>query len=334
VAEPVPATMKAIAIEAPGGPDVLRVVEREVPKFGSSDVLIRVTAAGVNRPDVFQREGKYPPPSGVTDIPGLEVSGEIVALGNDVVSHRVGENVMALVAGGGYAEYCVAPVGSCLRIPAGYSSIDAAATPETVYTVWANVFESGHLQAGETFLVHGGASGIGTTAVRMASVFGAKVYATARGPKKSSAVEGLGALRCIDSTTRDFVAEMKEITEMRGVDVILDMLGGDYTNRNIQALAFGGRLVQIATLLGAKAEVNLGTIMSRRLTVTGSTLRSRPDFEKARLTRTIADRVIPHMEAGNLRPLIHMTFPLEAAAKAHAHLEEGNSIGKIVLTVR
>ena len=326
--------MKAVEISAPGGPDVLQVVEREVPRLGSSDVLIRVVAAGVNRPDILQREGKYPPPSGVTDIPGLEVSGEIAAIGEAVVSHRVGESVMALVAGGGYAEYCVAPAGSCLRVPAGYSSIDAAATPEALYTVWANVFEAGRLQSGETFLVHGGSSGIGTTAVRMAAAFGAKVYATARGPKKCAAVEGLGALRCIDSTTRDFVSEMKEVTESRGVDVILDMLGGDYTNRNLQALAFEGRLIQIATLLGAKAEINLSTIMSRRITLTGSTLRSRPDFEKARLTRTIADRVVPHMEAGNVRPLIHMTFPLEGAAKAHAHLEDGNSIGKIVLTVR
>jgi NADPH:quinone reductase len=327
-------TMKAIEISEPGGPEVLRVVERDIPKIGATDVLIRVVAAGVNRPDLFQREGKYPPPSGVTDIPGLEVSGEIVALGADVVSHRVGDSVMALVAGGGYAEYCAAPSGSCLRIPQGFSSIDAAAVPETFYTVWANVFEAGRLQPGETFLVHGGASGIGTTAVRMANVMGAKVFATARGPKKCAAVEGLGAIRCIDSTTRDFTVDMKEATEGRGVDVILDMLGGDYTNRNLQALAFEGRLVQIATLLGAKAEINLGLIMQKRLSVTGSTLRARPDFEKARITRAIADRVVPHMEAGNLRPLIHMTFPLEAAAKAHAHLEEGHSVGKIVLTVR
>jgi len=334
VAEVLTGTMKAVEITGPGGPEVLRLVEREIPKIGATDVLIRVIAAGVNRPDIFQREGKYPPPSGVTDIPGLEVSGEIVAVGADVVSHRPGDTVMALVAGGGYAEYCAAPAGSCLRIPQGFSSIDAAAVPETFYTVWANVFEAGRLQSGETFLVHGGASGIGTTAVRMATVLGAKVYATARGPKKCAAVEGLGALRCIDSTTHDFVSEMKDATEGRGVDVVLDMLAGDYTNRNLLTLAFEGRLVQIATLLGAKAEVNMSLIMQKRLTVTGSTLRSRPDFEKARITRAIADRIVPHMEAGKLRPLIHMTFPLEAAAKAHAHLEDGNSVGKIVLTVR
>ena len=325
--------MRAIEIAEPGGPDVLRVVERDIPKFGSADVLIRVSAAGVNRPDILQREGKYAPPSGVTDIPGLEVAGEVVAVGSEVVSPVVGDLVMALVSGGGYAEYCVAPSGSCLKIPAGFSSIDAAAVPETFFAVWANVFESGRLQRGETFLVHGGGSGIGTTAVQMVKALGGKAYATARGPKKCAAVEALGALRCIDSTTHDYVAVMKEVTEGRGVDVILDMLGGDYTNRNLQALAFEGRLVQIATLVGAKAEVNLGMIMQKRVVVTGSTLRSRPDFEKTRIARAILERVVPHMETGAIRPVIHMTFPLEAASKAHTQLEEGNSVGKIVLTI-
>jgi NADPH2:quinone reductase len=325
--------MRAVEISEPGGPEVLRVVERDIPKLGSSDVLIRVSAAGVNRPDVFQREGKYPPPSGVTDIPGLEVAGEVVAVGTDVVSIAVGSHVMALVAGGGYAEYCAAPSGSCLKIPHGLASIDAAAIPETFFTVWANVFEGGRLQPGEVFLVHGGGSGIGTAAVQMVKALGGRPYATARGPKKCAAVEALGALRCIDSTTHDFVTEMKELTESRGVDVILDMLGGDYTNRNVQALAFEGRLVQIATLLGSKAEVNMSLVMQKRLTLTGSTLRARPDFEKTRIARAIADRVVPLIEAGAIRPVIHMTFPLEAAAKAHAQLEEGNAIGKIVLTV-
>ena len=325
--------MKAVEIAEPGGADVLRVVDRDIPRLGSSDVLIKVSAAGVNRPDLLQREGKYPAPSGVTDIPGLEVSGTVVSVGSEVAWPRVGDTVMALVSGGGYAEFCAAPAGSCLKIPHGYSSIDAAAVPETFFTVWANVFESGHLQPDETFLVHGGGSGIGTAAVQMVKALGGTPHATARGPRKCAAVEALGAVKCIDSTTHDFVKEMKELTEGRGVDVILDMLGGDWTQRNLQALAYGGRLVQIATLLGAKAEVNMGLVMQKRLTLTGSTLRSRPDFEKARIARAIADRVAPHMESGAIRPVIHMTFPLEAAGKAHTQLEEGNAIGKIVLIV-
>jgi putative PIG3 family NAD(P)H quinone oxidoreductase len=333
VAEAETGKMKAVEIAEPGGPEVLRVVERDIPKLGASDVLIRVAAAGVNRPDIFQREGKYPPPSGVTDIPGLEVAGEVVALGDDVVSLRAGDNVMALVAGGGYAEYCAAPSGSCLKIPQGFSTIDAAAVPETFFTVWANVFESGRLLKDETFLVHGGGSGIGTAAVQMVKALGGRPYATARGPNKCAAVEALGAIRCIDSTTHDFVNEMRDITEGRGVDVILDMLGGDYTNRNLQTLAFEGRLLQIATLLGSKAEISMSTIMLKRLIFTGSTLRSRPDFEKTRIARAILERVVPHMEQGTVRPVIHMTFPLEAASKAHTQLEEGNSIGKIVLIV-
>ncbi len=325
--------MRAVEIAEPGGPDVLRVVERDIPKLGSSDVLIRVSAAGVNRPDLLQRAGKYPAPSGVTDIPGLEVAGTVVSVGSEVVWPRVNDSVMALVAGGGYAEFCAAPAGSCLKIPAGYSSIDGAAVPETFFTVWANVFDSGHLQPDETFLVHGGASGIGTAAVQMVKALGGRPYATARGPKKCAAVEALGAIKCLDSTTHDFVTEMKELTEGRGVDVILDILGGDCTQRNLQALAYGGRLVQIATLLGSKAEVNMSLVMQKRLTLTGSTLRSRPDFEKARIARAIADRVVPHMESGAIRPVIQMTFPLEAAGKAHTQLEEGNAVGKIVLIV-
>jgi len=325
--------MKAVEISEPGGPEVLRVVEREIPRLGPSDVLIKVAAAGVNRPDVFQRQGKYPPPTGVTDIPGLEVAGTVVAIGSDVVSLHEGDAVMALLAGGGYAEYCAAPSGSCLKIPSGYSSIDAAAVPETFFTVWANVFEGGRLQPDETFLVHGGGSGIGTTAVQMVKALGGRPYATARGPKKCAAVEALGAIRCIDSTTHDFVTELRDLTEGRGVDVILDMLGGDYTNRNVQSLAFEGRLIQIATLLGAKAEVNMALVMQKRLTLTGSTLRARPDFEKTRIARAVADRVVPLMESGAIRPVIHMTFPLEAAAKAHTQLEEGNAVGKIVLIV-
>jgi NADPH:quinone reductase len=325
--------MKAIEIAEPGGPDVLRLVERDVPRLGPTDVLIRVSAAGINRPDILQREGKYPAPSGVTDIPGLEVAGEVVQVGSDVIVPRLGDMVMALVAGGGYAEFCAAPAGSCLRIPQGYSTIDAAAVPETFFTVWANVFDACRLQPDETFLVHGGGSGIGTAAVQMVKALGGKPYATARGPKKCAAVEALGAIRCIDSTTHDFAMEMKDLTEGRGVDVILDILAGDCTQRNLQALAFGGRLAQIATLLGTRAEINMGMIMQKRLTVTGSTLRSRPEFEKARLARAVADRILPHMDSGAIRPVIHMTFPLDAAGKAHTQLEEGNAIGKIVLIV-
>jgi len=246
---------------------------------------------------------------------------------------RVGQRVCALVTGGGYAEYCAVPAVQCLRIPGAVPERHAAAIPETFFTVWANVFDACRLQPDETFLVHGGGSGVGTAAVQMVKALGGKAYATSRGPKKCAAVEALGAVRCIDSTTHDFVVEMKELTEGRGVDVILDMLGGDCTQRNLQALGFGGRLAQIATLLGAKAEINMAMVMQKRLTVTGSTLRSRPDFEKARIARSISERVLPHMESGAIRPVIHMTYPLEAAGKAHTQLEEGHAVGKIVLIV-
>ena len=326
-------TMRAVEVTTPGGPDVLRIGERPVPVPGPGEVLVRVSAAGVNRPDLLQREGKYPPPPGVSDIPGLEIAGVVSEVGEGETSPAPGDHVMALVSGGGYAELCLAPAGSCLPIPHGFSSIDAAAVPVTFFTVWTNVFESGRLQAGETFLVHGGGSGIGTTAVQMVKALGGFPYATARGPKKCAAVEDMGALRCIDTTTHDFVADLREITGGRGINVILDMLGGDYTHRNLQVLAMEGRLVQIATLLGAKAEVNMATIMQKRLVVTGSTLRARPNAEKARIARALSEHVMPQLESGAIRPVIHMTFPLEAAAKAHAHLESGNAIGKIVLTV-
>lgn len=326
-------TMRAVEITTPGGPDVLRVGERPVPLPGPGEVLVRVSAAGINRPDILQREGKYPPPPGASDIPGLEIAGVVTEVGEGVAWPAPGDHVMALVAGGGYAEFCVAPSGSCLPIPRGFSSIDASAVPETFFTVWTNVFEGGRLQTGETFLVHGGGSGIGTTAVQMVKALGGFPYATARGPKKCAAVEAAGALRCIDTTTHDFVAAIKEITGGRGVNVILDMLGGDYTHRNLQLLALEGRLVQIATLLGAKAEVNMATIMQKRLVVTGSTLRARPNAEKARIASALAERVMPHLESGAIRPVIHMTFPLEAAARAHAQLESGHAVGKIVLTI-
>lgn len=325
--------MRAIEISAPGGPEVLRLVERERPIPGEGEVLIRVIAAGVNRPDLLQREGKYPPPLGVTDIPGLEIAGEVVAWGDGVTSYAVGARVMALVAGGGYAEYCIAPAGSCLAIPRGLSMIDAAAIPEACLTVWANVFEAGALREGETFLVHGGGSGIGTTAIQMARAHGARVYATARGQKKCLAVEKLGAIKCVDSQTEDFVSVLKTATDGAGIDVILDMLGGDVTAKNVQLLATFGRLVQIATLLGSKADVSLVTVMQKRLVLTGSTLRSRANFEKARLARAAAEKIYPWLESGALKPVVHMTFPLQDASKAHQHLEDGHHFGKVVLTV-
>lgn len=326
-------TMRAIEIAAPGGPDVLRVVDRPRPVAGAGEVLIRVSGAGVNRPDLLQREGKYPPPPGVTDIPGLEVSGEIVAVGAGVIEPSVGDRVMALIPGGGYAEYCIAPAGSCLMVPAGVSMIDAAAIPETCFTVWANVFESGALKPGETLLVHGGASGIGTMAISMARAHGARVFATTRGAQKCAAIEKLGATKCIDSERQDFVAELPEATGGTGVDVILDILGGSVAQRNLQVLAPYGRIVQIATLLGSRAEVNLSMVMQKRAKITGSTLRNRSVEEKARLAREVSKHVMPWIESGAVRPVIHMTFPLADAVKAHQHLEAGHHIGKIVLTI-
>src|SRR5438445_4298686 len=285
--------MIAIEISTPGEPDVLVPVERPRPSPAAGEVLIKVAGAGVNRPDVFQRRGRYPPPPGASDIPGLEVSGVVDALGADVRDFRIGDAVCALVAGGGYAEYCTAPVPQCLPAPRGLDLACAGAIPETFFTVWTNVFERGRLKAGESLLVHGGSSGIGTTAIQLARARGARVFATAGSPEKCAACERLGAERAIDYRREDFVAVVRELTGGRGVDVVLDMVGGDYFARNIDALAVEGRLVEIATLQGVKAELNIQTIMHRRLTITGSTLRARPVAAKGAIARGVHPHVRP-----------------------------------------
>ena len=329
----IPKTMTAIEIASPGGPEVLRPVQRPTPEPGPREVLIAVAAAGVNRPDILQRQGKYAPPPGASDIPGLEVAGRVAACGSDAGEWKEGDAVCALVAGGGYAEYCAAPVPQCLPVPAGLDFVQAAALPETVFTVWTNVFERGRLSAGETLLVHGGASGIGTTAIQMARARGARVFATAGSKDKCTACEKLGAERAIDYSREDFAAVVAEKTAGRGVDVILDMVGGDYLARNLASLAFEGRLVQIAFLKGPRAEIDLMTLMHRRLTLTGSTLRARSIEEKGRIARAVRENVWPQIEKGEVRPVLHATFPLAAAAEAHRALESGTHVGKIVLTV-
>ena len=323
--------MIAIEISRPGDPDVLVPVERPRPVPASGEVLIRVAAAGVNRPDVFQRRGRYPPPPGASDIPGLEVAGVVEEVGADVRDCRVGDGVCALVAGGGYAEYCVAPSPQCLPIPRGLDYVAAAAMPETFFTVWTNVFERGRLQPNDALLVHGGSSGIGTTAIQLARAFGSRVFATAGSAEKCAACERLGAERAIDYRAEDFVAIVRQLTGDRGVDVVLDMVGGEYFARNIDALATEGRLVEIATLQGVKAELNIQTIMQRRLTITGSTLRARPVADKGAIARALRIRVWPLVEAGAVKPVVHATFPLREAAEAHRVMESSAHIGKLVL---
>jgi len=325
--------MIAIEIREPGGPDVLVPVERQTPVPAAGEVLIKVAAAGVNRPDVFQRLGRYPPPPGVTDIPGLEVSGIITAVAGGAGSFRVGDAVCALVAGGGYAEYCVAPAPQCLPAPRGLELVDAAAIPETFLTVWTNVFERGRLQAGESILVHGGSSGIGTTAIQLARSFGARVFATAGSADKCAACERLGAERCINYRDADFVSEIRELTAGRGVDVVLDMVGGAYFARNVDALATEGRLVEIATLQGAKAELNMQTIMQRRLTITGSTLRARPIADKGAIAASVHRHVWPLIESGAVKPIVYARFPLRDASAAHRVMESSAHIGKLVLLI-
>lgn len=327
-----PETMTAIEITAPGGPEVLRPVRRPLPKAGAGDVLIRVMAAGVNRPDVFQRQGHYPPPPGASDIPGLEIAGEVVAVADGVDAPSVGDRVMALVAGGGYAEFCVAPAGSCLPWPAGYNALNAAALPETLFTVWSNVFDRGGLQAGQSLLVHGGTSGIGTLAIQLGRVFGATVFATAGSREKCAVCERLGARRAIDYRAEDFVAVVKAETAGRGVNVILDMVGGAYVDRNYQAAAEDGRIVQIALLAGATAEANFARLMAKRLVHTGSTLRGRDAAFKAGIARALKARVWPYLESGEVAPLIDTVVPFPDAAAAH-RLIETDHVGKIVLAL-
>ena len=327
-----PTQMTAIGIKTPGGPEVLVPEERPVPKPGEGEILIRVRAAGVNRPDVMQRKGLYPPPTGASDIPGLEVSGEIAALGPAIKRWKEGDRVMALVSGGGYAEYCLAVATHTLAVST-LPFIDAAAVPETTFTVWHNVFERGGLKEGETLLVHGGSSGIGTTAIQLAKQFGAKVFVTAGSEEKCEACRKLGADLAINYKTEDFVAVCKAATDGKGVDVILDMVGGDYIGRNYEAAAVEGRIVQIAFQGSAKAEVNFMRLMLKRLHHTGSTLRSRSNADKGAIARTVEDRVLPLLAAGKVKPVIYKTFPLREAAAAHALMESSAHIGKIVLTV-
>jgi NADPH2:quinone reductase len=325
--------MKAIEIEHPGGPEVLRMVERPVPEPGPGELLIRVEAAGVNRPDVMQRLGKYPPPPGASDIPGLEIAGTIVSAAADARRWNVDDRICALVPGGGYAEYCVAPAVQCLPIPGGLDAVAAGAIPETFFTVWTNVFERGRLAAGERLLVHGGASGIGTTAIQLARAFGAIVFATAGSDDKCAACRALGAAIAINYRTQDFVEMVRTETSAAGVNVILDIVGGEYFARNIECLAMNGRLVQIGLMGGAKAELNLTAVLQRRLTITGSTLRARSVAEKGALAREVETHVWPLLAAGRVAPVIDRVFPLDQAAEAHRRLESGEHVGKIVLSV-
>lgn len=324
--------MKGVEISQPGGPEVLKLVERPMPVPQAGEVLIKVSAAGVNRPDVLQRKGAYPPPPGASDIPGLEVAGEIIGGDAAAGGFAIGDKVCALVTGGGYAEYCVAPAVQCLPIPEGLSEIEAAGLPETYFTVWSNVFDRGRLLPGETLLVHGGASGIGTTAVQLATAMGSTVYATAGSDERVQAVQELGAALGINYRTQDYVEEVKKATADKGVDVVLDMVAGEYINRNIKCLADDGRIVIIAVLGGAKATIDCGQILRRRLTITGSALRPRPIEFKADIARSLKEHVWPLLASGRIKPIIHATFPLEKASEAHAMMDAGEQIGKIVLT--
>ena len=324
--------MRVVEIREPGGPDVLVAAERPAPAPGRGELLIKVAAAGVNRPDVLQRMGQYPPPPGASDIPGLEVAGVVDRVGAGVHGWEKGDRVCALVSGGGYAEYCTAPVPQCLPVPKGMDFIAAAAIPETFFTVWTNVFERGRLQAGESILVHGGSSGIGTTAIQLARAFGARVFATAGSARKCEACERLGAERAINYRDVDFVAAVREATDGKGVNLVLDIVGGEYVKRNIDALAVDGRLVQIGTLGGAKAEINMIPVLQRRLTITGSTLRARGVAEKGAIAAALRERVWPLLELRRVAPVIEATFPLERAAEAHRVMEGGGHIGKLVLT--
>lgn len=328
-----PAMMTAIGFDAPGGPEVLKAQQRPVPQPGPGQLLVHVAVAGVNRPDVLQRMGGYAPPPGASDIPGLEIAGRIVALGEGVSRYEVGDQVCALVAGGGYAQYAVVHEDNALPIPAGLSLEEAGAIPETYFTVWTNVFQRGGLKKGESFMVHGGTSGIGTTAIQLAKAFGATVLATAGSDEKCTACRDLGADHAINYRTEDFVAAAKAATGGRGVNLILDMVGGDYINRNYDAAAESGRIVQIAFLNGPKAEVNFSRLMMKRLTHTGSTLRPRTIAEKAAIARELEEKVWPLLIEGRCKPVIHARFPLAQAAQAHALMETNAHIGKIVLTI-
>ncbi len=327
--------MQAIEISAFGAPEVLRLTQRPAPVAGAGEVRIRVRASGVNRPDVLQRSGAYPPPPGASDLPGLEVAGVIESGDADAMAQagfKIGDRVCALVAGGGYAELCVAPVGQCLPVPAGFDDVQAAALPETFFTVWSNVFDRAHLQPGETLLIQGGTSGIGVTAIQLAKALGARVIATAGSDEKCAACLSLGADHAINYKTQDFSAVARELTDGQGVNVVLDMVAGSYVAREVECLAEDGRLVIIAVQGGVKAEFNAGRVLRRRLHITGSTLRPRPVAFKAAIAQALRDRVWPLLEQGRVKPVIHSTFEAARAAEAHALMESNQHIGKIVLT--
>lgn len=328
-----PERMTAIAIKTPGGPEALVPEERPVPTPGQSDILVRVRAAGVNRPDVMQRQGKYSPPPGAPDIPGLEIAGEVAAIGANVKRWKVGDAVTALVPGGGYAEYALADETNALPVPKGFSFIEAAALPETFFTVWHNLMERGRLKSGESVLVHGGSSGIGTTAIMLAKAFDATVIITARSAEKCAACKKLGADVAINYKTEDFVAKTKEATGGRGADLILDMVGGDYVDRNYDAAAVEGRIVQIATQEGFKVTLNLLKLMQKRLTHTGSTLRPRPVADKAAIARALEEKAWPLLSAGKIKPVIDSVYPLTKASEAHARMDSSAHVGKIMLEV-
>jgi NADPH:quinone reductase len=329
--EKLPAQMTVIGISKPGGPEVLIPETRAVPAPAPDEILIKVAAAGVNRPDVAQRSGSYPPPPGASDLPGLEVAGEVVAVGSNAKKHKLGDKVMSLVAGGGYAQYCVAQDAQAIAVPPNLSIKEAGATPETLMTVWHNVFERGALKAGETLLIHGGSSGIGTMAIQLAKAFGAKVIVTVGSQDKADACTKLGADHAINYKTQDFVAEVKTMTGGKGCDVILDMVGGDYVERNYDAAAVDGRIVQIALLGGAKATITIAKLMVKRLNHTGSTLRPRSNADKAAMVAAIEAKVMPLVREGRVKPLMDSSFPLEKAADAHRRMETSEHIGKIVL---
>ncbi|BAT60029.1 phthiocerol synthesis polyketide synthase type I PpsC [Variibacter gotjawalensis] len=329
----VPAEMTAIGISQPGGPEVLVPQKRPVPAPKDGEVLVKVAAAGVNRPDVQQRIGAYPPPPGAPDIPGLEIAGTVVALGPNVKRWKVGDKITALVHGGGYGEYCAAYADHALPIPKGLSMVEAAALPETFFTVWSNLFDRAGLKAGETLLIHGGTSGIGTTAIQLAKAFGARVIATAGSDDKCDACVKLGADVAINYKTQDFVEETKKATEKKGANVIIDMVGGEYIERNYEAAAMDGRIVQIAFLGGPKATVIFTRLMVKRLTHTGSTLRPRPIHEKAAIARSVEEKIWPLIEAGKVKPVIFKTFPLAKTSEAHALMDSSAHIGKIMLEV-
>jgi NADPH2:quinone reductase len=329
----VPKQMNLIEYTGAGGPEVLHLGQGEVPQPARQEVLIRVQAAGVNRPDILQRMGRYPLPADASPILGLEVAGEVVALGAEVQGVALGDKVCALTNGGGYAQYCRVPMGQLLPWPKGFDAISAAALPETFFTVWANLFQMGRLRTGETVLVHGGTSGIGTTAIQLAAAWGARVFATAGSDDKARACERLGAVRGINYRTEDFVEVIRAQTEGKGVDVVLDMVAGSYVARNLDIAALEGRIVVISLLGGARAEINLGLILTKRLTLTGSTLRSRTVAQKSEVADAVRKNIWPLLSAGRVRPVIHATFPLADASEAHRLMETSSHIGKIVLTI-